>query len=131
MWEPIIDAASTAQPIPADVTTPSTTRPPTTDSLPLPDTGSHARARTDDARPTIRAGLDRAEGERLLLAKSRARRLLPCASGGRRRGRSCRCSGRHAIVHGDVELAPASRREQASARQHTANKRYQNPAIER
>jgi hypothetical protein len=76
MWEPIIDAASTAQPIPADVTTPSTTRPPTTDSLPLPDTGSHARARTDDARPTIRAGLDRAEGERLLLAKARSRRAL-------------------------------------------------------
>jgi len=43
---------------------PSTTRPPTTSSLPLSDTGSHARARTDDARPNTRAGLDRAEGER-------------------------------------------------------------------
>jgi hypothetical protein len=87
MWEPIIDAASTAQPIPADVTTPSTTRPPTTDSLPLPDTGSHARARTDDARPTIRAGLDRAEGERPAARQSQvhgARFGSPSGSEGRR-----------------------------------------------
>jgi len=45
-------------------TRPSTTRPPTTASLPLSDTGSHARARTDDAPPNTRAGLDRAAGER-------------------------------------------------------------------
>jgi hypothetical protein len=39
-------------------------RPPITASLPPSDTGSHAPAPKDDARPNTRAGLDRAQGER-------------------------------------------------------------------
>jgi hypothetical protein len=51
-------------------------RPPITASLPPSDTGSHAPAPKDDARPNTRAGLDRAQGERPAARQKQAAPLL-------------------------------------------------------
>ena len=62
--------ASTAQPIPADVTT--TEHYATADNRLAIGYRQPRPARTDDARPNTRAGLDRAEGERPAARQSRA-----------------------------------------------------------